>query len=49
MFYDMPVKGTELDFVIETVNKEHVDELIETLQELGHQTRLLSSTSEDDS
>ena len=48
MFYDMPVKGTELDFVIETVNKDHVDELIETLRGLGHQTRLLSSTSEDD-
>lgn len=48
MFYDMPVKGTELEFVIETVNKEHVDELIETLRGLGHQTRLLSSTSEDE-
>jgi threonine dehydratase len=48
MFYDMPVKGTELDFVIEIVNKEHIDELIETLRGLGHQTRLLSSTSEDD-
>jgi threonine dehydratase len=47
MFYDMPVKGTGLDFVIETVDKNHVDELIKNLRGLGHQSRLFSNTSEE--
>ncbi len=47
LFYDIPVKQTEIDVVIETIDTSHVGEIIEALVSAGFPTRLLSATSLD--
>ncbi len=47
LFYDVPVRLAEVDVVLETVDAEHVRELVKRLSDAGFPTRLLSSTSED--
>jgi threonine dehydratase len=45
LFYDVPVKHTEVDVVVETRNATHVGEIVGALNEAGFPTRLLSSTA----
>lgn len=47
LFYDIPVKQTEIDVVLETIDSSHVEEIIETLVKAGFPTRLLGATSLD--
>ncbi len=47
LFYDIPLKQTEIDVVIETIDTSHVGEIIEALVSAGFPTRLLSATSLD--
>jgi threonine dehydratase len=42
LFHDVPVKLADLDVIIETRNKAHVDEIVAALREKGYKTRLLS-------
>ncbi len=42
MFFDVPVKDTSIDIVIETRNDAHATEIVEKLEAAGLQTRLLS-------
>jgi threonine dehydratase len=42
LFHDVPVKLADLDVVIETRNKAHVDEIVAALRDKGYKTRLLS-------
>jgi len=46
MFYDVPVKQAEADFVLETRDAEHVDEIIDHLQAAGFPTTRLSDTAQ---
>ena len=46
-FYDVPAKMVEIDFIIETRDSEHVDEIVECLSKMGISTRILSSRSTD--
>ncbi len=41
----MPVRLAEVDVVLETVDPDHVRELLQRLSDAGFPTRLLSSTS----
>lgn len=45
MFYDVPVKYTELDVVVETRNAQHATELVESLERAGLSTRLMSDVA----
>ncbi|MBL4690213.1 MAG: threonine ammonia-lyase, partial [Rhodospirillales bacterium] len=45
LFYDIPVKQTEVDVVLETLNANHVDEIKGALIEAGFPARLLGATS----
>ncbi|MDA1089413.1 MAG: threonine ammonia-lyase [Proteobacteria bacterium] len=45
LFYDIPVKQTEIDVVIETIDSSHVDDIIKALVNAGFPTRLLGATS----
>jgi len=45
LFYDVPVRLAEVDVVLETVDPDHVRELLRRLSDAGFPTRLLSSTS----
>ena len=45
LFQDVPVKLTELDIVLETRDREHVEEIVEALRQAGFATRHLSSTA----
>lgn len=45
MFYDVPVKHTELDVVVETRNAAHAAELVRTLERAGLSTRLMSDVA----
>ena len=45
LFYDIPVKQTEVDVVLETLDANHVDEIMEALINAGFPTRLLGATS----
>ncbi len=45
LFYDVPVKLTEIDVVVETLDSSHVERIIEKLNEAGFQSRLLGGTS----
>lgn len=45
LFYDIPVKQTEIDVVLETVDADHVNKITEALIEAGFPTRLLGATS----
>jgi len=44
MFYDVPVKMAELDVVVETRNRDHVQEIIVALEAAGFQARVLRGT-----
>lgn len=46
LFHDTSVKRAELDVVVETQNRHHVDVLIAALNEAGFPTRLLSGAAE---
>jgi threonine dehydratase len=45
MFFDVPVKDTSIDIVIETRNAAHGTEIVDTLEAAGLQTRLLSDVT----
>ncbi len=45
LFYDIPVKQTEIDVVLETIDSSHVDDIIKVLVDAGFPTRLLGATS----
>jgi len=44
LFFEGPIKDTELDLVIETVDAQHVQKIVAALCEAGFQTRALSET-----
>jgi threonine dehydratase len=46
LFHDASVKRAELDIVVETQNRRHVEELIEALVKAGFPTRLLNGNGE---
>jgi threonine dehydratase len=48
LFHDISVKRAELDVVVETQNRRHVDELIAALAAGGFPTRLILGESDDD-
>jgi threonine dehydratase len=45
MFYDVPVKHTDLDAVVETRNVAHAAEIVQCLEDAGLPTRLLSDVA----
>jgi hypothetical protein len=45
MFFDVPVKDTYIDIVIETRNAAHAAEIVENLEAAGLQTHLLSDVA----
>tara|TARA_R110002110_G_scaffold414147_2_gene643300 strand:- start:23485 stop:24711 length:1227 start_codon:yes stop_codon:yes gene_type:complete len=45
MFFDVPVKETDLDAVVETRNAAHAAEIVEKLEAAGLPTRLLSDAA----
>ncbi|MBC8337200.1 MAG: threonine ammonia-lyase [Rhodospirillales bacterium] len=45
LFYDIPVKQTEVDVVLETVDANHVQEIMKALIEDGFPARLMGATS----
>ena len=47
LFYDISVKQTEIEVVLETINSSHVDDIIKVLVKAGFPTRLLGATSLD--
>jgi len=47
-YYDVPVKLTELDIMVETKSKEHVGQILARLEENGYSTRLLTDTNVTD-
>lgn len=48
LFQDVPVKRAEVDVVVETLDSDHVHDLIESLRESGFPTRRLSATADTD-
>ena len=46
-FYDVPIKLTEIDVVVETRDAAHMQALIAGLNEAGIPTRALSSTAHE--
>lgn len=48
LFHDISVKRAELDVVVETQNRRHVETLIEALNQAGFPTRLLLSEAAED-
>lgn len=44
MFYDVPVRSAELDCVVETKNREHIQEIVARLKEAGFPTTVLRAT-----
>ena len=48
LFHDTSVKRAELDVVVETQNRRHVDTLIDALVAAGFPTRLLSGAADGD-
>jgi threonine dehydratase len=49
LFHDTSVKRAELDVVVETQNRRHVEALIAALVAAGFPTRLLASAADDES
>ena len=49
LFHDTSVKRAELDVVIETQNRRHVDTIIDALVAAGFPTQLLSASEGGDS
>ena len=47
LFYDVPVKSTDVDISLETRDADHVKEVIEALESAGYPTRLLSSSADE--
>ena len=47
MFYDVPVKEADLDVVVETMDADHVREVIDKLKKGGFEARLLSNVSDE--
>ena len=47
LFHDTSVKRAELDLVVETQNRRHVDTLIDALVAAGYPTRLLSAAADE--
>ena len=45
MFYDVPVKETDLDVVVETRNATHAAKIVEKLGAAGLHTHLLSDAA----
>ncbi|NQU61245.1 MAG: threonine ammonia-lyase [Rhodospirillales bacterium] len=45
LFYDVPVKQTEIDIALETLDSQHVQEIMKALEEAGFSVRLLGGTS----
>ena len=48
LFHDTSVKRAELDVVVETQNRRHVEVLIAALNQAGFPTRLLLSEAAED-
>ena len=48
LFQDVPVKLTDLDVVLETRNREHVEEIVTALRQAGFETRHLSNMAAGD-
>ncbi len=48
LFHDVPLKMAELDVVLETRDRRHVDTIIAALIEAGFPTQLLSGSGEGD-
>jgi threonine dehydratase len=48
LFQDVPVKLADLDVVLETRDRDHVDTIVGALREAGFETRLLSSMATAD-
>ncbi len=46
LFYDIPVKETEVDVVVETVDAAHVWRIVDQLSEAGFPVRILGATSD---
>ena len=46
LFSDVPLKQTEMDVAVETLDQKHVRNLVKVLCEAGFETRVLSGTSE---
>jgi len=47
LFYDVPAKQADVDAVIETRNREHVQEIIDALRAGGFPSRVLSARSDE--
>ncbi|MEG3617394.1 threonine ammonia-lyase [Magnetovibrio sp. PR-2] len=45
LFSDVPLKQTEMDVAVETLDQDHVQALVHTLCKAGFETRVLSATS----
>jgi len=45
LYYDLPVTMADLDVVVETRNRQHVEEILAALSAAGYKARLLSSTA----
>jgi len=47
LFYDVPAKQADVDAVIETRNREHVQEIVDALRAGGFPSRVLSARSDE--
>lgn len=47
MFYDVPIKQADLDVVVETVDRDHVQEILDALENAGFPSRILGARSLD--
>ncbi len=47
MFYDVPIKQADLDVVVETMDREHVDQILAALENAGFPSRILGARSLD--
>ncbi|MEZ5648274.1 MAG: threonine ammonia-lyase [Alphaproteobacteria bacterium] len=48
MFYDVPVRSAELDCVVETRNRSHVQEIVNRLREVGFPASILRATQAEE-
>jgi threonine dehydratase len=47
LFYDVPAKQADVDAIVETRNRDHVQEIVESLRAGGFPTRVLSARSDE--
>jgi threonine dehydratase len=47
LFYDVPAKQADVDAIVETKNRDHVQEIVESLRAGGFPTRVLSARSDE--